>query len=303
VTSALALFVGVLLLPDAAAAHSGPGATSESIAVWRAEPALLAAVALAGVLFAQAFVRLRRRGRDDHAPWARAALFGAGLALAALPLVSPLDEIGEEYLLSGHMLQHVLIGDAAAALLVVALRGPLLFFLLPPPLLRRLARLGALRAALRFLLRPQVSFAVWALSVALWHVPAAYGLALENAVVHDLEHLSFVVGGLLAWTQLVDPARRSVLSRPGRFAFALGMLVVGGALSNVLVAAAGPIYPAYAAQSERLLGLSAEADQDFAGLVMMAEQFLVLGAYFLFLLRAYVRAPAVASQGRHPVAL
>jgi cytochrome c oxidase assembly factor CtaG len=261
------------------------------------------AVALAGVLFAQAFLRLRRRGRDDHAPWTRAALFGAGLALAALPLLSPLDEIGEEYLLSGHMLQHVLIGDAAAAFLVVALRGPLLFFLLPPPLLRRLARLGALRAALRFLLRPQVSFAVWAHSLALWHVPAAYGLALENAVVHDLEHLSFVVGGLLAWTQLVDPARRGVLSRPGRFAFALGMLVVGGALSNVLVAAAGPIYPAYAAQSERLLGLSPETDQDFAGLVMMAEQFLVLGAYFAFLLRAHFRAPVAVTRGRHPLAL
>jgi hypothetical protein len=43
----------------------------------------------------------------------------------------PLDEAGDGYLLSAHMLQHVLIGDAAPALALVALRGPLLFFLLP----------------------------------------------------------------------------------------------------------------------------------------------------------------------------
>ena len=94
-------------------------------------PAVLIGLALALVLFAQAFVRMRRR-RPDYAPWSRALLYAAGLALLVLPLVSPLDHLGDEELLSAHMLQHVLIGDAAPALLVVAVRGPLLFFLLPP---------------------------------------------------------------------------------------------------------------------------------------------------------------------------
>ena len=87
-------------------------------------PAILIGTALALVLFVQAFVRLRRR-RPDHAPWNRALLFAAGLALLVLPLVSPLDHLGDEELLSAHMLQHVLIGDAAPALLLVAVRGPL----------------------------------------------------------------------------------------------------------------------------------------------------------------------------------
>ena len=97
----------------------------------RAPPAVLFGAALALLLFAQAFLRLRRRG-PDLAPWSRALLFAAGLALLVLPLVSPLDHLGDEDLLSAHMLQHVLIGDAAPALLLVAVRGPLLFFLLPP---------------------------------------------------------------------------------------------------------------------------------------------------------------------------
>ena len=41
------------------------------------------------------------------------ALFALGLACGVLPLVSPLDELGDRYLLSAHMLQHMLIGDAA----------------------------------------------------------------------------------------------------------------------------------------------------------------------------------------------
>ena len=114
---------------------------------WDAPPALLIGAALAAVLFAQAFVRLRRR-RAEHAPWSRAALFAAGLGLLVFPLVSPLDHIGDEELLSAHMLQHVLIGDAGPALLVVAVRGPLLFFVLLPLLLRPLVSFRPLRAFL-----------------------------------------------------------------------------------------------------------------------------------------------------------
>jgi cytochrome c oxidase assembly factor CtaG len=120
---------------------------AHSSAAWETPPAVLVGAALALGLFAQAFLRLRAR-RPDHAPWSRALLFGAGLALLVLPLVSPLDGVGDEELLSAHMLQHVLIGDAAAALLVVAVRGPLLFFLLPPAVLKPLASTRPLRSFL-----------------------------------------------------------------------------------------------------------------------------------------------------------
>jgi putative membrane protein len=253
-------------------------------ASWETPPTVLVGAALAVALFAQAFVRLRRR-RPDHAPWSRLLLFAAGLALLVLPLVSPLDHVGDEELLSAHMLQHVLIGDAAVALLVVAVRGPLVFFLLPPPVLRPLASFRPLRAALSVLLLPLVSLGLWGLAFIAWHVPMAYDYAAAHPLVHDLEHLSFVVAGALAWTQLVDPARHGRLRRPQRVFFALGMLALAQPIVDLLLFSTGPVYPRY----DGAHGLSALTDQRLAGVVMMVEQLLSLGICVALLLRPYLK--------------
>jgi cytochrome c oxidase assembly factor CtaG len=257
---------------------------AHSSSTWETPPAVLFGAALALVLFAQAFVRLRRR-RPDHAPWSRALLFAAGLALLVLPLVSPLDHLGDEELLSAHMLQHVLIGDAAPALLLVAVRGPLLFFLLPPVLLRPLAAFRPLRALLSVLLIPLVSLALWTVTIYAWHIPAAYDYAAAHQTVHNLEHLTFFLAGLLVWTQLVDPARHGRLRRPQRVFFALGMLALSQPLVDALLFTTGTAYSRYTGAH----GISALTDQRLAGVVMMTEQLLTLGICVALLLRPYVR--------------
>jgi len=78
------------------------------------------AAALAALLFLQAVMRLRRRGRADRAGWDRIALFAAGLGLSLFALVGPLDRIADDKLLSAHMGQHVLIGDLGPSLMVAA---------------------------------------------------------------------------------------------------------------------------------------------------------------------------------------
>jgi putative membrane protein len=257
-------------------------------ATWETPPVVLVAAPVAALLFAQAFVRLRRR-RLDHAPWTRAVLFGAGLALLVFPVLSPLDAAADDYLLSAHMLQHVLIGDAAVALLIVAVRGPLVFFLLPPPVLRPLAAFRPLRVLLSFLLRPLVSLTLWAAAVIVWHVPRFYDYAAAHPAVHNLEHVTFVACGVLAWTQLVDPARHGRLRRPQRIFFALGMLALTQPVVDFLLFSSSARYGRYAVQPDRLLGLSPLTDQRLAGAVMMVEQLLTLGICVATLLRPYVR--------------
>jgi len=238
-------------------------------AAWSAPPAVLALTAASAALFLPGWLRLRRRGRRDLADWKRAALFALGLLVVLAGLISPIHTIGENHLLSVHMLQHVLVGDAAPALLVVALRGPLLVFVLPVRLGRLVARVERLPV--------WASLAAWAAAIGAWHVPAAYDGALANGTVHDLEHASFVAVGLLVWTQLVDPARRRRLSAAQRLAFAGCLFALGQLLSDVLFLA-GPLYPAY----------PSSADQQLAGLVMMVEQTAALGLFAAVVLRKLV---------------
>jgi putative membrane protein len=277
--------------PPAALAHGEGAPAGEVWTTWDVAPIPVAAAVLALALFGQGFVRLRRRGRSDHARPSRAALFALGTGVLTLALVSPLDAVGENYLLSAHMLQHVLIGDVAPLLLVLALRGPLTFFLLPPRLLRVLAPIRPLRAALRFLLRPSVAFGVWVVVLAGWHLPSAYEYALAHRWAHDLEHASFVVAGCLVWAQLVDPARRAALSTPsGRVLFAGALFVTGHALVHPLLFGGGVAYETYAQADARLLGLSPLGDQHLAGAVMTADQLLTLGGCVLVLLWPHLRS-------------
>ena len=60
-------------------------------------PAIAGLVSLA--LFAQGFVRLRRRA-PEHAGWDRPVLFLLAVACGTLPLLSPLDGYADEFLLS-----------------------------------------------------------------------------------------------------------------------------------------------------------------------------------------------------------
>jgi putative copper resistance protein D len=256
---------------------------------WDPAPLVLAAATLALVLFARAFVTLRRRGRRDHAGWDRTVLFVAGVALATLPLVSPLDAIADDDLVSAHMLQHVLLADAAPPLILLGLRGPLLFFFVPAFILRPAAHSRTVRSVLAFALRPLVALAIWVAAVAAWHVPAAYDFALTHPFVHDLEHASFLVAGLLVWAQLIDPARRRALSLTGLLAFAGALFILGQVLSNVLLLAPRPLYAAYAAHPSGLLGLTPLADQQAAGLVMMGEQLVTLGTCVLLLLLLHAK--------------
>jgi len=239
------------------------------------------AAAVAAILFAQAVVRLRRRGRADKAGWDRIALFAAGLGVSLFAVVGPLDRLADDKLLAAHMGQHVLIGDLGPALMVTAVRGPLLVFLLPAAILAPLARNGRVRAVVGTLLRPRVAFSLWAANLAIWHVPYLYDLALRHERLHNFEHVCWVFTGILVWTLLVDPGSHKRLTVGGRVALAAALFAAGQILTDVLVFSFTPLYPAY----QGAYGLSALTDQQLAGIVMMVEQLATLGTCVALLLR------------------
>src|SRR5439155_1232687 len=140
-----------------------------------------------------------------------------------------------------------------------------------------------------------VSLALFALAMALWHVPRFYDAALARPWLHDLEHLSFVVVGMLVWIQLVDPARRGGLDVGGRVLYAVALFAAVHLAVHPVLFAGRALYTPYVEQPRRLFGLSPVADQHWAGIVMTAEQVLTLGTFLLLLLRpGLLRRPAAS---------
>ena len=271
-------------MPPLLAAHDVPA--SAIAGAWHLHPAPVVFAVVATAVFAPAFARVRRCD-PAQAPWSRAVVFACGLAVMAVPLVSPLNVAGERYLLSAHMLEHVFLADAGAALLVLSVRGAIAGALLPRPAPAPLTAVGA------FLLTPAVTLAVWAAVVAVWHIPAVYDRALSHPALHAVEHVSFVLVGLLAWTQLIDPTGSGRLGITGRLAFTVAMFFAGQLLSDALVFSFHAYYPAYADRPGRLFGISPLTDQRLAGIVMAAEQLLTLGTCFVLLLRELRRDAGV----------
>ncbi len=274
-------------------------APSDLWTAWSFDPLVLAAAAVAIGFFLHGWRRLHRR-RPEAAPWTRIPLFLGGVAIVLVALVSPLDAIAEEYLQSAHMLQHVLLADLGVALALVAVRGPLSLFFLPRDLLAPLARAHWLRDGLSFLLRPAVALTLWLAVLVAWHVPTLYDAALEQPLVHRLEHLSFVVVGLLVWTLLIDPTRHGRLGLSGRIGLAVVLFWAGQLLAYFFIFGFEPYYDVYVDQPERLFGLSPLTDQKLAGVVMMVEQALTLGVALVLLVRAARRAQRLGARRIEP---
>jgi cytochrome c oxidase assembly factor CtaG len=217
-------------------------------------------------------------------------LFASGLLVVLAGLISPIHTLGEDHLLWVHMVQHVLIGDLGIALIVAGVRGPLHVFMLPARVLGPIARDRDIRAAVSFLLRPKVAFALWAANLAVWHVPSLYDYAVLHPWLHDLQHSCWMLAGLFVWTLLIDPGSHHRLTAGGRIALGAAMFGAGQVLTSVLVFAFHPLYPIY----RGAYGVSALTDQKLAGVVMMVEQLLVLGTFAYLVLRPRVRHASLA---------
>ena len=273
--------------PAIGALHVAGAGHDDPWTAWSPDPLLLGGAAVALALYVAGWSRLRRRGRSDLAGWLRAAAFGAGVSLIALSVVSPLDEVGEHYLLFGHMAQHLLLADVGPLLIALGVAGPLSLFVLPRVVLRRVARARPARAVLRVLGRPVTAFAAWTLVMVGWHVPAAYEYSLAHRWAHDLQHATMLASGLLVWLHILAAVPRLNASPGRRAGLALAVFAVGLVIAQVLFLS-GPLYDVYVDQPERLLGLSPGGDQARAGLLMGTEQLLTLGTVAFMLMWAHV---------------
>jgi cytochrome c oxidase assembly factor CtaG len=231
---------------------------------WLPDPFVLAPIAVLVAVYVRRFRHARREEGGRGAGFAQGAAFTAGVIALLLATATPLDGLGEDYLFSAHMTQHVLLGDIAPALLLLSLSRVIL-----RPVTRRLMRF---ERALGPFASPWTGIAIWLGLMYLWHVPALYDAAVENPFVHLLEHVSFFTAGVAVWWPLIQPIP---MRRPLRGLWTIayiGTAKFGLAALGLYLTWSGTAIYDYYETVPRIWGLSAVDDQNAGGAIMMVEQ-------------------------------
>ena len=263
------------------------------------DPAAIALIALAEWLYLRGVRILRARGYT--VPTHQRVAWHAGIALTAIGLLSPIDGLGEE-LLSAHMAQHLLIADLAVPLLLVGLHSPMHVFFLPRAATVALAR-SRVRPLFRKLRRPLVALAIWVLILYGWHFAFLFEAALENDLLHAVQHESFVLGAVLIWWPVIEPKRRRTPGELWKIGHILGARLAGMFLGMAFILMSSPAYESFYGNSAREHGLSPLTDQQIAGGLMLGVDLLVmLGTVAFFFWRSAEDHDRAAARAAAPLA-
>ena len=185
-------------------------------------------------------------------------LFVLSQVTLVVALLSPIDFVGDEYLFSVHMVQH---------LLLATVWPPLLLMSFPEDVVRPLVGYRGVRTVFRWLTLPAAAFLIFNIDITAWHIPAWYDATLQNEQIHILEHLTFMAAGILAWWPVLSPVRAQRLSYPGQLMYLFAMLFPTMGLGIFFSFFQHALYSPYVA-APRLWGMSAVTDQQIGGLIM-----------------------------------
>jgi cytochrome c oxidase assembly factor CtaG len=246
---------------------------------WATEPALVAPVLAAGVVYARGVMRLHVRHRDEI------ACFALGWIALALSLLSPLHAASEE-IFSAHMAQHELLMVVAAPLIVLGRPSIAMLMSLPRGARRAIGRV------MRIKVRPFDAWLAHAIVLWVWHLPALFEATLTSDRMHALQHISFVGSALVFWSAVLRPRRRASLglSIVSLFTTAVHTSVLGALMTFARL----PWYPAYA-HSAALWGLTPAEDQQLAGLIMWVPASAAYLIAAMIIVRRWLASSALSS--------
>ena len=229
---------------------------------WTWNPSILIGVALLTGLYLAAVGPLRDRIPGSQPPLRRQTTwYLISMLVLLVALVSPLDRWGDDYLQSAHMLQHMLLTLIVPPFFILGLPDWLVHVGFKRPTLAKVGRL---------LTHPVVAYSIFNITFMVWHIPTLYEAALNNEGIHIIEHLAFLITGVLNWWPIFSTSRDLPPIAPG---FQILYLFLEGipttVLTAIIVFAPDILYPTYAS-APRVFGISAAMDQQIAGLEMGA---------------------------------
>lgn len=291
---ALAMTLGMALAAGPAAAHGAvppePPTISSLVLGWTFEPLPTLAIAVALGWWIWAVRRVGASHLANPVPRRRTVAFLAALVALAVALVSGIERY-DTTLFSVHMVQHILLVLVVAPLL--ALAAPITVILrVSSPSTRRRWILPILHARLtRLLAFPVTAWVLFASVMWTSHFSALFDAALEDPLIHDVEHGLFLSTALLFWWPAVgvDPAPWRI-GHPARIMHVF-MQMTQNTFLAVVILNAPVLYPHYATLG-RPYGIDPLADQHLAAGVMWLAGDGIFLAAIMTLVAGWMRADA-----------
>ena len=237
---------------------------------WDFNPWLLTPALLTGVLYARGWRRLYKRAPHRFG-FRQFTSFYAGLITILFALLSPLDAFAG-WLLTVHMIQHLLLMMVAPPLLLYGSPYVPILFGLPRDFLRDglqpFLASPTLRKVGHFIVHPVFSLSAFFFTNTAWHLPAMYELALRSPTWHQVEHVCFLTTALLFWWPIIQPY--PWVARTQRWLIVPYLFLAdiqNTALSAFLIFCERVLYPTYATVP-RITSLTPLEDQAAAGAIM-----------------------------------
>jgi putative membrane protein len=230
---------------------------------------LIIALLFAAWLYFRGWIYLRLSSANVIPTW-RAVSFFLGLLLVSIALGSPLAAY-DHNLLTVHMIKHLLLMTVAPALILLG--EPVRIFWIGMPLfsrlsLRRVLRRPILRRFAWMVTRPALCWALSALTLVLWHIPALFTLGVRSATWHTLEQAMFFGAGLLFWWPVIQPwPSASTGPRWSMLVYLFLATLPCDILSGFLIFSDRVAYPVYLS-TPRLFGFFVLEDQQCAAALM-----------------------------------
>jgi cytochrome c oxidase assembly factor CtaG len=269
----------------------GPPTAGSLLFDWTLEPLPTLAIAIAVGWWIVAVRRVDRAHPGNPVPRRRSVAFGLGMAAIAMALLSGIDRY-DTALFSVHMVQHVLLALVAAPL--IALAAPITLVLRVATHETRMRRiLPVLHSrVVRVLAFPVVAWLIFAAVMWGTHFSALFDAALEDPLVHDVEHLLFLSSALLFWWPAValDPSPWR-MSHPLRALYVFLQMPQNTFLAITILGATSVLYPHYATLVSSW-GPAPLADQQLAAGIMWITGDLIFLAAIMAILYGWMKSEA-----------
>ena len=233
---------------------------------WRLDPLALGLIVAAAAAWMWAVRRVAGRHPANPHPAYRSWFFGAGLVAIAVALLSPIEAY-EGQLFSVHMVQHMLLELVAAPLLLAA--APITLTLrASSPRVRRGLLVILHSPVLKVISFPVIAWILFAAVNWGWHFSTLYDQALEQPLLHYVQHATFLAAALLFWWPAIgaDPSPWR-LPFPVRLFYLFLALPQNSFLGVSLLSAGQVLYPHYITNL-RTWGSKPLEDQQLGGVLM-----------------------------------